>query len=52
MFARHLFFCIADEISAVIFSPLLSPMMVAGAEGLAGSYTPTCFGLKQPAIKL
>lgn len=27
--------------SAVIFSPLLSPMMVLGAQGLAGSDTPT-----------
>lgn len=40
-----------DELSGLRES-LLSPMMVAGAEGLVGSDTPTCFRLKQPVIKL
>lgn len=40
-----------DELSGLRES-LLSPMMVFGAQGLSGSFTPTCFRLKQPAIKL
>lgn len=37
---------------ADLFSPLLSPMMVAGAQGLAHDYTPICLRLKLPVVKL
>ena len=47
------FASVGETICAVIVSPLLSPMMVAGAEGPAGSNSsPPCFRFKQPAIKL
>lgn len=40
-----------DELSGLRES-LLSPMMVAGAQGLAHDYTPICLRLKLPVVKL
>lgn len=40
-----------DELSG-LWESLLSPMVLVGPQGLAGSYTPTYDRLKRPAIKL